>query len=192
MTILVGYASAHWSTQGIALEIADRLLKGGHRAIVRPMAEVQRVTQYEAVVLGSALYQHAWLREGAEFLDRHERELAKRPVWLFSVSSVGESPSFSGQGALRRIQHAPAANRARSIAIGRIQPRDHHHFTGAVERDDWNRAGDFILRLFGGSRGDCRSFRDVDDWASGIARELEAADRARERRRLHLSVRGKP
>ena len=192
MTILVAFASAHWSTKGIAEEIADRLAKGGFRASVRPVSEVDSVAAYEAVVLGSAIHNQEWLAPAAEFLERHTHDLAQKPVWLFSVSSVGETSSFFSprvSGLVRR--HRPDA-KAITRARDAIHPRDHHHFAGAVQRGQWGRMGDLLLKLCGGSNGDHRDWHDVDEWSARILRELEAQDRARERRRLRLVPKARP
>lgn len=50
----------------------------------------------DAAVLGSAIHNQVWLPEAATFVMSHVRELAIRPVWLFSVGSVGDTSSFFG------------------------------------------------------------------------------------------------
>lgn len=192
VTILVGYASAHGSARGIAQQIGDRLMKAGFRVAARPLAEVETVTQYEALVLGSAIHDQAWLPQGSEFLTRHASELAKRPVWLFSVSSVSDTQSVFEPTITRLTRRLHHETRAAAAACRVIEPRDHRQFEGVIERGDWGRAGDLFLKLCGGYPGDRRDFRDVDDWAHDIARELQTRDHAQERRRLHLMVRGKP
>ena len=56
-----------------------------------------------------------------------------------------------------------------------IQPRGHRTFCGAIERAHWNLAGHLFLKAFGGSYGDHRDWRDIDNWAEMIARQLLAA-----------------
>jgi flavodoxin len=96
MRVLVGYASAHNSTKGIANEIRDRLMNAGLGADVRSIDEIDTLETYDAVVLGSAIHNQAWLPQAAAFAKAHADDLARRPVWLFSVSSVGETSSFLG------------------------------------------------------------------------------------------------
>ena len=192
MTVLVAYASAHGSTAGIALQIADRLLKSGFAAVARPVAQITDLQPYQAVVLGSAIHDQAWLPEAAEFLSRHQHELAKLPVWLFSACSVGESNSFFGPKVTALIRRARHECSAVAAARDTIHFRNHRYFTGAFERGGWSLLGDLFLKVCGGSPGDHRDWRDINEWAAGIARELQGIDRVKERRRLHLSVRGRP
>ena len=161
-------------------------------ASARPLAELRDVSQYEAFVVGSAVHDQQWLTVAHDFLDRFGPALARHPVWLFSVSSVGETTSFFGpklSKLIRRTRHADPVVAAASKAL---VPREHHHFAGALQRGDWSRLGDFLLKLCGGNVGDQRDWQDVDAWADGIARTIQKQYRARERRRLHLMVRGKP
>ena len=192
MTVLIGYASAHSSTIGVASQIADRLTKSGFSALVRPVSEVDSVEPYEAVVLGSAIHNQAWLPEAAGFLNTFSHELAKLPVWLFSVSSVGDTTSFFGPKLTELIRRSRHESDAVAGAREAIPFRDHHHFAGAFERGGWSLLGDLFLKVCGGSPGDHRDWRDINEWAGRIARDLQNADHHKERRRLHLSVRGRP
>jgi menaquinone-dependent protoporphyrinogen oxidase len=103
-------------------------------------------------------------------------DLAVRPVWLFSVSSVGESSSFFGPRVarfMRRMHQEP-----KEIAGYRraFRPREHRSFAGAVERTQWNLGGHLFLKAFGGSYGDHRDWSDIDAWADRIAEQLRTQD----------------
>lgn len=186
MTVLVGYASARSSTQGIAEEIGDRLLKAGVRAVVRPMADVHHLEFYDSVVLGSAIHNGAWLPEASAFLARHANELSSLPLWLFSVSSVGDTSSFFGPRVTRFIRRT--RKDARPIADARNWPkfRGHRDFAGVIARGQWGRVGDLFLKVCGGVPGDYRDWQAVDEWARSIAGQVLAVDWAKERTRLRL------
>ncbi|WP_234005380.1 flavodoxin domain-containing protein [Arthrobacter sp. PGP41] len=83
MKVLVAYASRHGSTAGIAERIAARITEDGIEAEARPVAEVDDVGQYEAVVLGSAAYLVHWLKEATTFAKRHRRELQDKKSMAF-------------------------------------------------------------------------------------------------------------
>jgi menaquinone-dependent protoporphyrinogen oxidase len=180
MNVLVGYASAHESTKGIAEEIQNRLVKSGLQADVRAIDEVDALETYDAVVLGSALHNMKWLPPAAAFVRSHAAELSRRPIWLFSVGSLGETSSFLGQRAATLFRRMRGKRDTQEMAGFRqtIRPRDHRNFAGAIERNHWNRAGDVFLRALGGSYGDHRDWRDIDTWAEGIAAQLRAAEPA--------------
>jgi hypothetical protein len=57
--------------------------------IVPPEA-VDSVEDYDAVILGSAVYTGRWLAPARDFAIRFRDPLATRPVWLFSSAPVGD------------------------------------------------------------------------------------------------------
>ena len=175
-SVLVAYASAYGSTRGVARAIGDRLERAGLHADVVPSHEVRALASYDAVVLGSAIHGNAWLSSAAAFVDSHAAALATRPVWLFSVASIGETSSFLGPRASRVFRRLRRDSRELAALRSRLRPRDHRYFAGAIERVQWNVVGDLFFRLCGGSYGDHRDWRDIAAWADGIARQLRAAE----------------
>lgn len=176
MKVVVAYASAYGSTKGVAKEVADRLTRAGIRVDVKPIDELDAIEGYDAVVVGSAIHDRVWLPQAATFVRAHRAELAARPVWLFSVSSVGDTSSFFGPRVGRLMRRM--RKESKEIAGFRlaIRPRDHRNFAGAIERSHWNLAGRVFLKTFGGSYGDHRDWRDIDAWADDIARQLLAVE----------------
>ncbi len=174
MNVLVGYASEHGSTRGIAERVASRLRDRGLAAEARPLGPATDPGCYRACVLGSAIHSGDWLPEGAEFLRRNLSALARRPLWLFSVSTVGErSSAFPPAVAarMRRILRLPAAV---SAVAGALHPRSHHAFAGVVAADDWGLAGRVFMTGLGGRYGDHRDWDEVAEWAGSIADGLTA------------------
>ena len=76
MTVLVGYASAHGSTRGVAERIAARLHEKGFATVMRAMDPVDEVSSYDAFVLGSAIHNQAWLPAASDFVHRNVAVLA--------------------------------------------------------------------------------------------------------------------
>lgn len=179
--VFVGYATAHGSTEGIARAIGERLTRAGLSADVRSVDEVEALDAYDAVVLGSAIHDRRWLPQAAAFVRRHTAALARRPVWLFSVSSVGDTNGFLGPGPTRLVQRVRRDTEELAAFRRAIGPRGHRNFAGAIERTHWNLAGDLFLRAFGGTYGDHRDWRDIDAWADGIARQLRGPEAGRDR-----------
>ena len=89
MRVLVTAASRHGSTADIAAAIVRVLhLRGLAADLVEP-AEVKDLSEYDAVVLGSAVYAGRWMGPATDLVARCQSQLAGRPVWLFSSGPVG-------------------------------------------------------------------------------------------------------
>ena len=161
----MAFASRHGSTVDVADRLATALRKHGNRVELRPAAEVGRVDPYDAVVFGGAVYNQAWLPEGEAFVRRNLGPLARRPLWLFSVGTFGDTKRLIGPLMKREPKHI-------GDLLETLQPRDYRVFAGVIDRHQWP----FISRLFywalGGRLGDNRDWPEIDAWAEGIAGAL--------------------
>ena len=167
--VLVAYATRHGATMGIAERIATRLGERGSRVDLREAAQVDNVNGYDAVVLGSPVYNRSWIPEAAELARRHAAALAGRPVWLFSVGSFGDrSPLMAAL-----VRKAP--NEIRELQTT-LRPRGYRYFAGVVEREWFPLLGQVAFTGLGGRWGDNRDWSEIDTWAEDIARALQSAD----------------
>ena len=187
--VLVAYASAQGSTAEIARAIGDRLTRAGCVAEVRDVRMVETIHRYDAVVLGSAIHNASWLAPALAFASRHSEQLKTRPVWVFSVSSLGETSSFFGPRVSRFMKFVRKGGETKWMADlqRELHPRSHRNFAGAVARGDRGRAGDVFLRVFGGTFGDHRDWADIHAWADGNWRRGRACPASDERRRLLIA-----
>lgn len=165
--ILVAYASKHGATAEIARHIAQTLEQAGLPVEVRPVDEVDDVSFYAAVVLGSAVYTGGWRKEAARFLEANESQLAQRPVWLFSSGPTGEGDPVEIMDGWR----FPEA--LQSLA-DRIQPRDIAFFHGVLELDRLNMVEKLLVKGIKAPLGDFRDWDAITRWAATIAQELSA------------------
>ncbi|HEY6278955.1 MAG TPA: flavodoxin domain-containing protein [Streptosporangiaceae bacterium] len=177
MAVLVAHASAHGSTEQIAGRIAARLCEQGLDAVSRPVADVTELTGFGAFVIGSAIHGGDWLPSGASFLAGNAGALAGQPVWLFSVSSIGEGSSAFPGVVERQMQTVTRPPRAVTAVSPDLQPRDHHAFAGVVSTARWGLAGRIFLYTFGGRSGDHLNWQEIDAWAMRIAGELRPGRR---------------
>ena len=83
--ILVTYASRAGSTAGVAEFIGETLREAGSLVDIKPMAGVEDLTPYSAVVAGSAIQSKQWLPEAMDFLQANQAALQKMPVAVFLV-----------------------------------------------------------------------------------------------------------
>lgn len=145
MTVLVAAASRHEATQEIAEAIGRVLTERGLETEVRRVDDDADVAEYEAVVLGSAVYAGHWLEAARRFVEEHGDELAAQPTWLFSSGPIGEPPRPSEQEAVQ-IDPMVAATGA----------REHRLFAGKLDKSRLSFAERAVVFAFRVAEGDFR------------------------------------
>jgi menaquinone-dependent protoporphyrinogen oxidase len=158
MKTLIAFASRHGSTREIAEALARELRICGRSVAVRPVEEVKDLAQYEAVVIGSAVYMGNWLPEARRFVEEHRERLATVPVWLFSSGPLGTGdPQPNGDpahlDAMMRATHA----RGHRVFVGKLNPGD----LGFGER--------LMAKVVKAPEGDFRDWDAIRAWAREIA-----------------------
>jgi len=161
MTVLVTAASKHGSTQEIAEAIGRALSNGGVDVVVKPLAEVEAVEAYDAVVLGSAVYIGSWTRDAREFVRTHRDALARLPVWIFSSGPVGTPPKPDETAAVKVDEIADA-----------VHPRGHAIFAGKIDHRSLGIAERAVTRAVHATEGDFRDWPRIEAWGRSIARVL--------------------
>lgn len=84
-SVLVGYATRYGSTQEVAEAVAATLREGGLSVDLAPLREVRTLAGYDAVVVGAPLFMFHWRKDALDFLSRHRKALAERPVAIFAL-----------------------------------------------------------------------------------------------------------
>jgi menaquinone-dependent protoporphyrinogen oxidase len=164
--ILIAYATKYGATAEIAAKIGQVLQQAGVPADVLPADRVGDLTAYKAVVLGSAVYAGQWRKEAATFLEANERQLAKRPVWLFSSGPTGKGdPAQLMKGWRLPEAQQPIANR--------IRPRDIAFFHGVLDTKKLSLAEKLIVKGIKAPLGDFRDWESITAWAAAIADALK-------------------
>lgn len=160
--VLVAYGTKNGGTAGIAELIGQGLRTLGLAVDVRNAAEVRDTTGYSAVVLGGALYAHRWHHDATRFARRRRRELAGKPVWLFSSGPLDNSAAERDIPPIGTARWAQAALRA----------REHRTFGGVL---DENAKGWVARRMVAnGTGGDFRDRDQITAWAMEIGTALLA------------------
>lgn len=176
MRVLVVYASRHGATEGIAERIAAGLADAGLDAAALPASDVRSVGDYDAFVIGSAVYMFHWMKEATRFVKRHRETLAARPVWLFSSGPLGtDLVDDEGKDVLEEAEPKDLDELEEMV-----HPREHRVFFGAWDPEA-PPAGmaERFLKMMPASRdalpaGDFRDWPAIDEWAAAIARHLQA------------------
>ncbi len=162
--VLVGVASKHGATTEIGEAIAERLAEHGVEVTVQAAGEVEGVTAYDAVVLGSAVYVGRWLREARALVERERQAFTDRPVWLFSSGPVGI--------AFRAIEVTVDV----SWLFAMVQPIEHRVFSGKINLAALSNEERALVVSLRGPAGDYREWGAIRGWADAIAHTLASLD----------------
>lgn len=84
--ILIAYASEFGSTRKVVEALAEALHDGETDVEVRLVWDINDVSSYDAVVVGSAIYNGQWLPEAVYFVQSYAAQLSTMPVAYFVVS----------------------------------------------------------------------------------------------------------
>ncbi len=166
MKALVAYASMHGATAEIAQAIGEELRQTGVETEVRAVDDVRDIRAFDAVVLGSGVYNGKWRKEALRFGERHAVELRTRRVWFFESgptdTSADEGRAVPTKGSAQLASEVGAQQHV--IFGGQFGPEDVGGFTGR------------LIAMGGESAyGDFRNFDRIRAWARGIGTELQAA-----------------
>ncbi len=173
MRVLVGYATKHGGTGGIAERIGTTLSRTGHEVDVRPVDGHTEPEAYDAFVVGSAAYAGRWRKEAKAFVEDHRDVLAQHPVWLFSSGPLGTEKE-DGQGRDLRELSEP---KDLPDLVSAVHPRDHRVFFGQLDPAELTLPERTVRKLPAARaalpEGDFRDWADIDGWAETIGRELQ-------------------
>lgn len=160
MNVLIAVASRHGSTYEIAELIAEELRVAGAAPDLRETDTVATIDDYDAAIIGSAVYMGQWMPEAKRFVARHRDRLATLPMWLFSSGPLGEEPWPPGE---------PSGVAELVAATG---AREHVVFTGKLDTHTLGFAERLVARVVRASEGDFRDEEAIRVWARAIGRTL--------------------
>ena len=178
MKVLVAYASKAGSTKGIAEFIGQKLQEAGIPAEVHDVRSVQRPQDYDAFVVGSALYMFHWMKEARQFVLKNQSALTNKPVWLFSSGPVGLQEKDPKGRDVRDV--AVSGPKEINELCEAAKPRDHYVFFGSLHSEKVGGAMGLAYRVMRRSKavresmpdGDYRDWKNIEAWVNGIARVL--------------------
>lgn len=167
--ILVTYATKYGATAEIAQKIGEVLTSSGRETDVLPVQRVSDLSPYQAVILGSAVYMFHWRKEAIKFLEKNEKALAERAVWLFSSGPLEEGDPVT---ALKGWRFPPK----QQALADRIRPREIAVFHGDAHLNKLNPIEKWMMEKFEGQDKDFRDWEAITRWATSIAETLEKED----------------
>lgn len=160
MRILIATASRHGATREIgrwlSSSIVERLGSSNVTVDLRDASEVSSLAEYDAAIIGSAVYLGRWLKEARSLVSRERPALDAIPVWLFSSGPVGSSAPATSPSSWDRVPWAV----------------EHTVFSGKLDRSALSRFERLVVSIIHADDGDERSRADVEAWAATICDTL--------------------
>jgi menaquinone-dependent protoporphyrinogen oxidase len=169
--ILVTSASRTGTTAGVADAIGKTLTDLGEVVDVLRMQDVADLSQYRAVVAGSAIQASKWLPEAMEFIKKHQQSLSQKPFASFLVCMTLAMP----KAAEYRTTVASWLNPVNSM----VKPVSEGLFAGALYIKNIPSFSDklkFRLSVIFGvwKEGDHRDWKAISDWAKSLVPLLQS------------------
>lgn len=168
--VLIAYSSYCGSTGGVAEAIGQALCDLGAQAEVRFIKNVNSLSSFDAVLLGSSVRSASWLPEALAFAEKNQGHLARIPVAYF-LTCLALVKDSEDSRRLARSYFDPvlkAAPAVRPVALG--------EFAGVLDYSKMN----FMYRMImqskmkdkGVPEGDYRDWNAIRAWAEGLGAPL--------------------
>ena len=154
--ILVTFASRSGSTSTVADAIALALRKRGFLVMVEPIKQSPSVKGYQAVIIGSAIRQGAWLKEAVSFLTANQEALRRVRVALFTVHGLNR-----GDDEQSRLKREAYIEPLRSL----VTPVAHVFFPGRIDPTRLSLFDRLMVKALPAPVGDFRDWTKVNNWA---------------------------
>jgi menaquinone-dependent protoporphyrinogen oxidase len=161
--ILIGYAGQRGSTGEIADAIA-KVMRDNHTVVVvRPFEQISDLSSYQAVIIGSAIYDKQWMPPAMAFLKANQDTLSRMPVALFSVCLTACEKGEEGRRKVMEFMES-----ARQAAPS-IVPKDIGIFAGVMDYGKWS----FPMRIkikssYKWPEGDFRDWEAIRSWGESV------------------------
>jgi menaquinone-dependent protoporphyrinogen oxidase len=173
--VLVAYDTIHGSTAEVAEKIGTDLCARGFEVDIRFVGNVTSIADYDAVILGSAIYEFRWLPDAMAFLKNNQAALSSMPVAYFIVGAALFKDTPENRDADKKSFIDPVL-----AEYPDIQPLSIGLFGGAVDfkKEQYNLFEKFVLRILGLIAGfkrsvDWRNWEYINSWANEVGDKLQ-------------------
>jgi menaquinone-dependent protoporphyrinogen oxidase len=173
-SILIAYDTIHGSTAEVGDRVGKNLCDRGFRVDLRLAADVEDISEYDAVIVGSAIYKFAWLKDAKAFLRQHQTTLAQLPTAYFIVGASMAEDTLENRVAVKKAFVDPVLEEFTDIT-----PLSIGLFGGAVDfaENDYNFFEWVVLKILGlilgySESADWRNWDAIDVWSIELADEL--------------------
>lgn len=162
--VLVVYGSRAGSTGEVAEEIGKVLAEAGALVDVRNVNTVQDVSNYQAVVLGSAIRVGNWVPEMISFVENNAAALKNMPAAFFSVClSLNDSDK---QEEVKVYMDKPKAL---------LTPASEAIFAGVMDLSKLKLIERLMMKAMKSPIGDFRDWDAIHGWSKELTAKLGLA-----------------
>ncbi len=172
--LLLAYDTIHGSTAEVAEYIGNDLCDQGFRVDLRLVTNVESISVYDAIIVGSALYEFTWLKDAKEFLQQNQTALAQLPTAYFIVGASMSEDTPENREMAKKFFVDPVLKKFPDIT-----PLSIGLFGGAVDfaTNDYNLFEWVVLKILGLILGytdsaDWRNWDAIDTWSKELAGKL--------------------
>ena len=171
--VLVAYASMHGSTGEVAEAIGKVLCGQGAAVDVRLTKNVDLLTPYDAVVVGSAVRSDQWLSDAIHFVEINRKALSQIPVAYFLTCLTLTKPSEENSRKARCYMD-PVLD-----AVPEVKPVEMGLFAGVLDYTKYSAGMGVVMRYKMGSKGvkegDYRDWDAIRSWAGKFTPKFTAS-----------------
>ncbi len=160
--VLISYASRCGSTGGVAEAMGQVLCGMGASADIRLIGNVNDLSPYHAVIVGSAIRRGKWLPEAVGFVKNNSGIIGRLPIAYFVVCLTMKDNTAENRSTVMAYLD-PVRKEA-----PKIQPVAVGLFPGAVDFSKLSFVEKTMLQAKGASEGDYRDWSAVKAWASAV------------------------
>lgn len=157
--VLVAYASKAGSTAEVAQVIAQELTKRGYMVDLRQAKEVSDLSDYQAVVLGSAVRFSQWLPDALKFVEQNRATLVQMPTAFFAVHLLN-----AGSDETSRKMRLACLDSARKLVV----PTAEAFFMGVGDPKKVSFIEGLIGKMVKSPEGDFRDWDAIRSWAAQL------------------------
>ena len=168
--ILVAYASHFGTTGDVAKAIGKALQDQGALVETKAIEAVQDLSDYDAVIVGSAIRYDKWMPQAIKLVGQHEEALGKVPVAFFFTCLA-----LSVRNAKARRQGQAYAD-SLSASFSQVTPVSVGGFAGVLDYTKLSMltrlAAKIAFAFLGVKEGDHREWATIKAWAQNIGPKL--------------------
>lgn len=166
LKILIAYASECGTTGEVAVAIGDALCENGNTVETKWIKNVKDISNYDSVIIGSAILYEDWMPEARKFVKNNQDILKNMPVAYFITCMALSSKEDAA------MQQAIEYSDKLCDLVPQVKPVSVGHFAGVL---DYSKISFFkrILTRAAMARhkvkeGDYRDWNAIRSWAKSI------------------------